>query len=535
MMQVTKSTLLILVVFGCQLAYSASLPTPTEIVTTNAGRVQGLLDNGISAFKGIPYGAPPVAELRFMPPKPVEKWNMLLDATSYGASAVQMYDRFGETEVSRQIATLFTTQSEMKTDNEDCLFLNIWTPAPDQKKRPVMIWFHGGGWSYGSGSWPVYDGVNLARKGDVVVVTVNHRLNVFGYLHLAEIGGDKYKNSGNAGLLDMVLSLEWVRDNIAAFGGDPNNVTIMGESGGGSKVSHLMATPRAKGLFHKAIIQSGPALEAVEADHAKKNTKAILAELNIDENNLAQLHTLHADVILKAAQAAQAKNPGYNGLRFSPVIDGDSLPTHPFAPGAPKQSRDVPLMIGWNKDEMTIFNVSAPWFGQLTEEQLMQRAGFMFKDKAQELVSAYKAAHPDYSPSYLFSMMSGDQYMFVNSVIHAERKAAQGGAPAYMYYLLWDTPAADGIFKSTHTLEIPFMFNNVDRSQVLTGDNDEARALENQMASSWLAFAKTGNPSNDTIGQWPAYDAQQRATMVFDVKSRVENNPKGKLLEIFRR
>ncbi|MDZ7684283.1 MAG: carboxylesterase family protein [Gammaproteobacteria bacterium] len=330
------ASLLLFLLAPCALA--ASAPVPTNIVATDAGRVQGLLDEGVSAFKGIRYGRPPVGELRFKPPQPAEPWDHVFDATDYGASAIQMYDRSGETVLARQIATVYTTQSEMKSDNEDSLFLNVWTPAPDERKRPVMVWFHGGGWSYGSGSWPVYDGASLARKGDVVVVTVNHRLNVFGYLNLAQAGGDAYAHSGNAGLLDMVLALEWVRENIAEFGVIPATSRIMGESGGGSKVSHLMATPAADGLFHKAIVQSGPGLTGISEDDALANADLILEELGIGAD-LERLQWIPADRISDAARRAEEKGgpsaPGTRRRRRGPATASvyarctASVPRHP--------------------------------------------------------------------------------------------------------------------------------------------------------------------------------------------------------------
>ena len=524
-----RTILTIFIAMACNPALAASAPVPTHIVTTDAGRIQGLLDQGVSAFKGIPYAKPPIGELRFMPPQPVEAWDSVWDATDYGASAMQMYNRGGDTDLSRQIATVFTTESEKKSDNEDSLFLNVWTPAPDDRKRPVMVWFHGGGWAYGSGSWPVYDGTNLASKGDVVVVTVNHRLNVFGYLHLADIGGDKYRYSGNAGLLDMVLALEWVRDNISAFGGDAENVTIMGESGGGSKVSHLMATPAADGLFHKAIIQSGPALTAISAEDATANAEVILDELGIKDDNLERLQWMAVNRIMKATETAAAKKGGR--LRLAPVVDDNVLPRDPFTPDAPEQSQNIPVLIGWNKDEMTIFNVGAPWFGRLTEDQMQQRLAGMYGEKSADIVAAYHSAYPDYTPTYLFNMITGDNRMALGSVTLADRKAKQK-APVFMYYLVWETPVGDGVFKTPHTLDMPFMFNNVDQSVAITGESTEARILENQMSSSWIAFARSGDPSNPTVGSWTPYTAKQRATMVFDVNPRIENDPKGKLLKV---
>jgi para-nitrobenzyl esterase len=396
-----------------------------------------------------------------------------------------------------------------------------------------MVWFHGGGFAYGSGHWPVYDGANLAAKGDVIVVTVNHRLNVFGFLDLTELDAEKYAGSGNVGMLDLVLALQWVRDNAAAFGGDPDNVTIMGESGGGAKVSTLLAMPSAAGLFHKAIVQSGPGLTGIPQTTAQENTRKILAKLGISRENLTQLTTLTADRILDATIAAAADaGPDFMSLRLGPVVDGKVLPRDPFMPEAPDQSKDIPLMIGWNKDEFSLFNAGAPWFGSLTEEQLAARSQAVAGEKSGALLDAYRELYPDYSPTYLFNMLFGDMRMFQGSVMLADRKAAQRGAPVYMYYLVWETPVGGGVFKSPHTLDMPFMFNNVDKSVAITGDSPEARQLENQMSSAWIAFARSGNPDNAQLPHWPAYSSGERSTMVFDVTPRVENDPKSKIRQL---
>jgi para-nitrobenzyl esterase len=514
-------------------AVDAGAPVVSPVIVTDKGPVRGLVEGGVAAFKGMPYAAPPVGQRRFQAPAPAPAWSEILDATGFGAPAVQSYSRpLTDSELSLQLATVFTMRTEMKYDNEDCLYLNVWTPATDagqlETKRPVMVWFHGGGYSYGSGSWPVYDGANLARNGDVVVVTVNHRLNVFGYLYLADIGGEAYADSGNAGMLDLVASLQWVRDNIAAFGGDPGNVTIMGESGGGSKVSTLLAMPAAAGLFHKAVVQSGPGLTAVPAEAATRYARAVLAELGVSEKNLGALQTLSTEQIMAGFEAAQAASGGgFTGLRLAPVVDGRHLPQHPFTPAAPAQSKDIPVLIGFNKDEWTIFNTAEPWFGRLTEDELPEQAKAVAGDKSGALLAAERAHHPDYSPTYLYNVLMSDARMLIGSSLLAERKAAQGGAPVYMYYLTWETPVGDGIFKTPHTLDMPLMFANVDKSVALTGDGPEARNLERQMSEAWLAFAHTGDPNHDGLPAWPPYDAENRATMVFDVTPRVVNDPKG--------
>jgi len=514
-------------------AAPAAAPIPSAIVATKQGAVQGLVVDGISAFKGIPYGAPPIAARRFLPPQAVAHWPNVLVATDFGAPAMQLYDLpHTGSALALQLATVFTTRSDEKIDNEDCLFLNVWTPATGAGKRPVMVWLHGGGFAFGSGAWPIYDGANLARAGDVVVVTVNHRLNVFGYLQLAERAGTEYARSGNAGMLDLVLALEWVRDNIAAFGGDAGNVTIMGESGGGAKVSTLLAMPAAKGLFHKAVIESGPGLSGVSREAAQKTTAAILAELGLAGADAATLRaaltSLPADALLQATRAAQAKaGPGFDALPLAPVVDGDVLPRDPFTPTAPELSKDVPILIGWNKDEMTLFNTSAPWFGKLGDEELRALVRGTAGDRADALIAAYRKLYPAYTPTYLYNAILGDSFMMLGSMQLAERKAAQRGAPVYVYMLAWETPVGNGIFKSPHTLEIPFVFRNVDRALALTGESSAARSLEQEMSSAWIEFARRGDPNTEALPTWPAYDAKRRATMVFDETPRVENDPKG--------
>lgn len=506
---------------------AAEMPLPTAVVETSSGPVQGLIVDDVHTSKGIRYAAPPVGKLRFVPPQKPEKSSARIDATDFGAPCMQMAS--GSTAVptsdfNLQLKTVFPTPSEMKRDNEDCLFLNVWAPATNKNKRPVMVWFHGGGYAYGSGSWPVYDGENLSRRGDVVVVTVNHRLNVFGYLHLAELLGDDFASSGNAGMLDLVMSLEWVRDNIASFGGDPNNVTIMGESGGGSKVSHLLAMPAAKGLFHKAIIQSGPGLTSTPASQASANAKKILEELEIEnpEQQLEKLQLLPADQLVSAAAGAGA-------MRFAPVVDGDVLPRHPFTPDAPKQSADIPILIGSNKDEMTIFQASEPWFGQFTEEQLIEYAAKVPNGDA--LLSELRRIYPDYSPTHLRSAIDSIRFTFGSQLL-AERKAAQEAAPVYMYFLTWETPVNHGVFKSPHTLDMPLMFDNVEKSVALVGTGPDAQKMADLMSTAWINFARSGDPNTKELPRWQPYSAEKRSTMIFDLPPKVVNDPNGAIRRI---
>jgi para-nitrobenzyl esterase len=488
------------------------------VVTTTNGPVRGYLDQGLNIFKGLRYGAPPIGPLRFQPPQKPAPWTEPADAVALGAPAIQVGVPPGETTGGRSAGD--PPAPGQPGADEDCLFINVWTPGL-RGKRPVMVWLHGGGFAAGSGGAAMYDGAALARRGDVVTVTVNHRLNVFGYLHLGELGG--HSSSGQAGMLDIVAVLEWVRDNIAAFGGDPGNVTIFGESGGGAKVSMLLAMPAAKGLFHRAIIQSGPGLRAVPTAKATETARKLLALLNIAPGDLGRLETLPAADIQAAAAEASKGETVMGG--FAPCIDGIALPRDPFHPDAPAVSADVPVMVGTNKDEATLFLLSDPKFGEMTEDDLVRRAERAVGDKAGAAIAALKRAFPDYSPSHLAAALQTATMMWLGSITLAERKAAQGAAPVYMYLLTWETPVARGRLKCPHALEIPLVFDNVEAARNFVGRGDDPQALAEQMAEAWLAFARTGDPNVAGAATWPAYDAKARATMVFDLESRVVEDP----------
>jgi para-nitrobenzyl esterase len=492
----------------------------TAVVATTNGPVQGYRERGLNVFKGLRYAAPPLGTLRFKPPQRPAPWTEVADAVALGAPAIQVGVAPGEVTGGRSNGDP-PAPGQPGTD-EDCLYINVWTQGL-AGKRPVMVWLHGGGFANGSGGAAMYDGGNLARRGDVVTVTVNHRLNVFGYLHLGELGGDP--SSGQAGMLDIVLVLEWVRDNIASFGGDPANVTIFGESGGGAKVSMLQAMPGAHGLFHRAIVQSGPGLRAVPTARATENAKALLDALGVKPGELARLETLPAAEI----QAAAAKVAGAQGpmAGYSPCIDGLALPRDPFHPDAPAISAGVPVMIGTNKDETTLFLRGHPKFGEFTEDDLAERAKEQLGDKAGPVVAALRKLFPDYSPTFLICAVQTVQMMWLNSVLLAERKAAQGSGPVYMYMLTWETPAARGSLKCPHALEIPLVFDNVESARDFVGrhNGDEPQRVSDQMSEAWLAFARTGNPATAALPDWPAYDAKRRGTMIFDLESKVVDDP----------
>ncbi len=519
-----------------QTAQSASDP----VVETAYGKVRGYATNGVYTFRGVRYGATTIGKNRFLPPKKPAPWAGVLDATSYGYSAPQTNPSTrgvaGPESPMVQILAASDGFRSAPAESEDCLFLNVWTAGLDaDRKRPVMVWLHGGGYSMGTASSLMYDGSNLARRGDVVVVGVNHRLNVFGYTHLGDIGGPEYAHAGNAGQLDIIAALQWVHDNIDRFGGDPQRVMIFGESGGGGKVSMLLASPPAKGLFHRAVIESGPGVKMGERAPATKAAEMLLSELKLDAKRLSEIHNLPTDAILSAYFAATAalarqkgSRGGMGGGGFGPVLDPVDLPAHPYHPTATRISEEVPVMVGWNKTESTVFSFGDNQVFSLDEAGMKKRIESLAGADADRLIQTYKKEFPKLSPSGIYFYISSYSMMGSGSVMIAERKAALGRAPAYLYRLDWETPVENGKLISPHGLEMPLVFNNVDRGgEGLTGGSEDARKLASSMSETWVAFAATGNPDSNKSGlpQWPPYEAGQRATMIFDVQSKVVGDP----------
>ncbi|MEO8314116.1 MAG: carboxylesterase/lipase family protein [Pseudomonadota bacterium] len=499
-------------------ALGASPQTAGPVVDTAAGKVRGSSQAGIHSFKGIPYGASTAGANRFMPPVKPQPWTGVRECMKYGHQSPQ----------NMAFTDVLAPQADPSEGfTEDCLVLNLWTPGVnDGRKRPVMFWIHGGGYSQESGSWPWIDGAALARRGDAVVITVNHRLNIFGYLHLGDIGGEKYAASGNAGMLDLVAALQWVRDSIAQFGGDPGNVMIFGESGGGAKTCMLLGMPAAKGLFHRAAIQSGSSLRGTPREDAAKVARSALDALGISVRDVDALQRLPVEKLLTlvARNGGPPPKDGLPRLGFSPVVDGRILPAHPFDPATPI-SADIPLLVGCTQYEATLFTLQDSAVFTLDDAGMRARVKAMFTEpEASRLVDVYRKANPAATPSDIFLLIYSDRLARRNAVRLSERKAAQGRASVHMYLFAWKSPALGGKLRSPHTVEIPFVFDNTDIPTVMTRA-PSARELAARVSSAWIAFARSGNPNCPQLPQWQAYDAQRRATMVFDNECRVVNDP----------
>jgi para-nitrobenzyl esterase len=419
---------------------------------------------------------------------------------------------------------------------EDCLRVNVWTPEINgSAQRPVMVWLHGGGFFGGSGHDLVaYDGENLCHRGDVVVVTLNHRLNVLGCLNLAEVGGERYAASGNVGMLDLVAALAWVRDNIARFGGDPSNVMIFGQSGGGWKVSLLMAMPAAQGLFHRAVVQSGSAIQSALPEETSRLAAEVLAELGVTAGQLDKLQGFPVERLVAAGQAAVRKSAQPIGVPFdigtamrrigwSPTVDGNILPRHPFDPTAPAVSANVPLLVGAIRNEF-VMGVDNPEAGVLTEEELTQRVGKMYGARRDAILAAYRRCNPGATPFELLALIAAGPTRQA-AVTQAERKAALEAAPAYLYEFAWRTPVLDGKLGTFHACDIAFVFDNIDRYETYTGGASEARALAAQISQAWINFARCGDPNHPALPHWPAYSADHGQTMIFDDPCSVQDDP----------
>jgi para-nitrobenzyl esterase len=455
----------------------------------------------VLVFRGIRYGAD-TAPRRFQMALPPSPWAGIADATRYGAASPQ-------TRPTEPIS-------------EDCLFLNLWTPGLDGGRRPVMVYIHGGAHAHGSGSDPLYDGENLVRRGDVVAVTLNHRLAGFGYAYLAQLGGPR--ESGNVGNLDLLLALRWVRDNIAAFGGDPDRVMIFGQSGGGAKVVTLMAMAEARPLFHAAATMSGQHVTAAGPNHATIRAKAWMREAGAAD--VSELAALPAERLIKAMEIVDPiENKGE--ISFTSTLDHQYLTRHPFYPDAPREAAHIPLIVGNTHDETGLWIADILKKGDTDWANLPERlAREMVKDMAPDhVIARYRALYPDRSPGQILLAASTAARSWPGHLIQAEERA-RIGAPTWMYQLNFPSPEAGGLLGAFHTLDIPLVFDNVGARGARTGDAPAAQRLARRMADSFIALARTGDPNIPSLPRWPAYDLDGRATMIFDTTPRIENDPR---------
>jgi para-nitrobenzyl esterase len=479
---------------------------------TAYGKVQGLQSAGIKEFKGIPYGASTAGRNRFMPPKKPAGWKGVRECLAHGQISPQ-----APADLRSDYAMMIHWDYHPGGMGEDCLSLNIWTPGlNDGAKRPVLVSFHGGGFTTGSANAIGYDGAQLARFGDVVVVTVNHRLASFGYTHLADLGAPpEFAYAGVAGIMDLTASLEWVRDNIENFGGNPHNVMIFGQSGGGAKTSTMLATPAATGLFHRAAVQSGSLLKFVPKDRASQNAEALLKQLGIPKSRIADLQKVSWQQLLEAQAAAGAGAPG---LGNGPVLDGKYLTHDAFDPAAPSESAEIPLIVSTTLEDaalsLTNFNLSEADLKALIDKRYRTQGG--------EILAIYRKYYPEKSPYLIQAMMLTDAGFRRSAIRQAELKAAQGKGAIYMYQWEWPTPAFGGRYGAIHGLDVSGSFREAREG------NDAARVAD-QLSSSWVAFAKTGDPNNARIPPWPTFDAQTRATMIFGAPTQLENDPRSEI------
>jgi len=488
----------------------ARAASAAPVVKTTAGRVRGIQDGDLQIFRGIRYGAD-TGPRRFMPPVAPAPWRGIAEATAFGAA-------------SRQ-------PGSEPNQSEDCLFLNVTAPlAKPAHTRPVIVYIHGGAYSSGSGASPLYDGANLCRRGDVVVVTINHRLSLFGYLYLPG-----FPDSGNAGMLDLVLALRWVRDNIAAFGGDPGCVTLLGQSGGGAKIATLMAMPAADGLFHRAATLSGQQLTATGPLHAAGRARVLLDKLGVSPERAATLTSLPAADLLRAHSGSVDPYIGRGSLYMGPVLDERTLTRHPFYPDAPAQSAGVPMMIGNTRDETrSLIGRGDPGVFDITWEALPQRLEVELRvDISGSLVVAeYRRWYPHYSPADVFFSATTAGRSWRAAIVEAELRAAQG-SPVFAYQLDWGSPADGGKWGAFHTLDIPLMFGTLTARESLTGDGEEARRVSAALQGALLAFARTGDPNYPDVPRWEPYTLPRRATMVVNVESRLVDDPRGAERRLF--
>jgi para-nitrobenzyl esterase len=502
------------------------------IAQTKYGKVRGASQNGVICFKGIPYAGSPTGANRFKPPVKPEPWDGVRDALLYGAASIQPLDP------NRSPTAVLAPA------NEHCEYLNVWTPMiRDGGKRPVMFYSHGGGFTTGNGGAEgtpdnlFHDGAALAGNYDVIVVTHNHRLGLFGYLYLGEVLGEEYAASGSNGMLDIVAALEWVRDNIEEFGGDPDCVMIFGESGGGAKTSCLTAFPTAQGMFHRASVESGSLIRGLAKDRAAEMTHLVLENLGLKTSEARQLLTLPTERLLKAqmdvtsasAEALRRTSRLDGNLGFSPVIDGTYLPSGPYDPTAPAISAHVPQIVGTNENEANFMYMHQADVFRLDNRGLEKRVNDMLGEKSGKVLEVYRRTRPNASPTDLFLAIATARMFWANAIKMAERKVQLNGAPVYMYRFTYesDVLANDDPpypMRASHAMEIPFKFDHP-QLPMLIGKNPDRFLTAYNMSRAWATFARTGKPSFEGIPEWPAYTLDKRETMFINAKCRVVSDP----------
>ena len=500
--------------------------TMFPVVETARGKLRGLESGGVSIFRGVSYAADTSGKNRFMPPQPVEPWSGVRDALHWTDVAPQIPgDR------RHVYADLIMVDRNPSGMGEDNLSLNLWTPKIDPNaKKPVIVVLHGGGFYSGSGNSVGMDGEQMARFSDSVVIAINHRLGAFGFLHLAEFGGDDFATSGTVGMQDIVAALGWVRENVAAFGGDPDRVLVYGQSGGGAKTSVLMAMPGGKGLFQRAGVMSGSALKMMPPEMASATAKRLLDALEIAPGDVRKLQQvpwttlLETQAGLEAADRARGEAP----RSFAPVVDGITLPRHPWDPDAPSISADVPMIVSSVLDErsyrMGDFAMDEAGLLAFAKERLGERAA--------EAVAAYRAEDPDAKPFLLAARMDSDLTFRKGAFAQAELKARQGGAPVWTYLWTEPSPAVDGRFGAVHGIDVaPSLYNT---RGALNGSSPSANELAAAIAGSWAAFAANGDPNNERVPEWKPYSAPRRTTMIFDQDLRVEDDPRAEFRKYWR-
>lgn len=489
------------------------------VAPTTYGKVRGFIMRGIYNFRGIPYGASTAGKNRFMPPQEPEPWTGVRPAVAYGASCPQsMYDRRPES------YAMFVDHWNYDLIDEDCLRLNVWTPALDGKKRPVLVWLHGGGYARGNGiEQDSYNGENIVRRGDIVFVSVNHRLNAFGFSDLSKVGGEKYKDSGNVGILDIIAALRWVNKNIANFGGDPGNVTIMGQSGGGAKVCTIAAMPAAKGLVHKGVALSGNAISATDKPYSQKLGEYILEEAGLKPFEVDKLQDIPWEEYLHIGERAverMSREPHEGGRGgFSPVADGVNVPQGMFfVPDG--QGPDIPMLFCSTFHESTPTR-DHPELEKIDLDGVVEKVRLSYGDKAERVVKAYARAFPDKSPAEIWALVTSTR----QGVVEAANRKLQQQSPVYMAWFGWKSPLFDGRHRAFHCLDISFWLMNTDLMITHTGGGIQPRKLADKMGSALLQFMRTGNPNTDSLPFWPEYTSEKGETMILDDNCEVKNDP----------